>query len=262
MTRGRNHRTVSPMTRKPRPEKPADPPVRVVPIEELPTITVGGLTFRPLGPAFEVPTGSAPFDSTRFYASLVSWVMTGEDPPALPPSESTTADDFQRAREVFGRLAIALFAGDKAVLGKLRTIEALLRDLPVNETEKLAHYRDKFSYLRTFYRDVQNGVWPSGDAKKALATAIGVLAETYDPAFAKLSVSQLEKAFEGVSEKRGPGETREIYAAAELAVHVGAFGADPSADRRTAIRRMISRLRKATSEAPSMRSKRKALRRS
>lgn len=240
--------------------KRAPPPsLTSVPVESLPTIRVGNLVFVPSGPALRVPTEQkARLDSDAFFASLVSWVMTDRDPPALPLSEDTKPDDLRRAREIFHRIAMGLFAGNPDVLHKLRAIEVLLADLPTNDTEQLAFYRRRFEIFEAVYRDVKAGIWKDEEPDDLLLKVVRTFAGAFDKAFERLTVGQLRKAFESVSAKRGPGEIGALRAAAEVAVHVGAFATGGPADFETKVTRLMSRMRKATNEAQKMAAKKKA----
>ena len=85
-----------------------------------------------------------------------------------------------------------------------------------------------------------------------LRLTIRALADTFGKAFERITVVQLEKAFEQVSDKAGPGETGILRAAAEIAVHVGAFGTEGESDFGTSVKRLMSRLLKATNQAKKM----------
>lgn len=241
-------------------DKAAARVVTVIPVEELPEMRVGGIVFVPDGPGFRVPEGHPPFGADRFYASVIAWVMTGQNPPELALSPKTTPADLHRARQVILRIATALFSGNPDGLQKLQTVEAVLRDWPTNETEQLAHYRKVFSFCVTAYRDMQKGHW-GGKPSEALEIGIARFAMECDKAFEKLTVVQMEKAFNQISEKLGPGETGGLRAAAEMAVHVGAFDTHRTDDFAADVQRMMGRLRKATNAAGKMAAKKKALRR-
>jgi len=216
--------------------------------------TPEGHEFRIQGPMLRT---TSDFDEEDLWGPILARVMLGREMYEDIDVKATTRD-MEHARSILKAIAHALLSGERETLDSLPLVDDIVNARPRNETERLVAYRQAFDRLAEHHAILFGaGRLPPADWARH---TVDFLAAHHDAAFGALAADLLAKAFSGISPKLGPEQTGPLRAAAEIAVHVGAFGTKRTDDFVAEVERMMSRMRKATNDAKRGAAAKKALR--